>query len=188
MLAALWRIAAAAAVLIAPHAALAQTANQPQAVVTVLYSFAPDAPANYPNGNRPFGGFIVGNDGNFYGTLYTGSAFSLGAIYRLTPSGGLQLLYSFTGGADGGNPSGPLAKDASGVIYGTTQYGSTAFRITPDGVAGSEHENAPKVQLLTRVCACRDSTTITAARRRISAHLRTGARRCVSAGRGSVAQ
>jgi uncharacterized repeat protein (TIGR03803 family) len=142
------RIAAAAAILIvlqnaAPHTALAQTATKPQAVVTVLHTFTPDAAGNYPNGYRPDGGFILGNDGNFYGTTITGGAFSLGAIYRITPSGSFQLLHSFTGGADGGNPTGTLAKDASGAIYGTTQYASmpqsgaifsTAFRITPDGV------------------------------------------------------
>jgi uncharacterized repeat protein (TIGR03803 family) len=105
-LAVLWRMAAAAAVLIAPHTALAQTTKPPQAVVTVLASFAPNG---LPNGTRPHGGFILGNDGNFYGTLEVAGPLGAGTIYRITPSGGFQLLYSFMGGADGTNPSGPLA-------------------------------------------------------------------------------
>jgi uncharacterized repeat protein (TIGR03803 family) len=35
------------------------------------------------------------------------------------------VLYSFTGGADGGNPSEGLVFDSAGNLYGTTQYGGT---------------------------------------------------------------
>ena len=49
------------------------------------------------------------------------------------------VLYSFTGGSDGGAPYGKLAQDVQGNFYGTTQLGGaffqgTVFEITPAGV------------------------------------------------------
>ncbi len=46
------------------------------------------------------------------------------------------LLYSFTGGADGGQPSGGVIADASGALYGTAATGGGAqlgvvFKLTP---------------------------------------------------------
>jgi uncharacterized repeat protein (TIGR03803 family) len=35
------------------------------------------------------------------------------------------VLYSFTGGADGGNPYGGVTRDEKGNLYGTTYYGGT---------------------------------------------------------------
>jgi uncharacterized repeat protein (TIGR03803 family) len=47
-------------------------------------------------------------------------------------------LYTFTGGADGGNPYGGLVRDAAGNLYGTTFYGGTAnmgvvFKVSKSG-------------------------------------------------------
>jgi uncharacterized repeat protein (TIGR03803 family) len=52
---------------------------------------------------------------------------------------GYQVLYTFNGGKDGGQPAGGLSRDASGNLYGTTtvagrHYG-TAFKLSPAGVA-----------------------------------------------------
>ena len=53
-----------------------------------------------------------------------------------------QVLYTFTGGSDGGFPDSPLIADASGNLYGTTNVGGagngyngfgTLFRLAPDG-------------------------------------------------------
>jgi uncharacterized repeat protein (TIGR03803 family) len=49
-----------------------------------------------------------------------------------------QVLYSFTGQTDGGNPHGNLLRDADGNLYGTTVQGGTSgygvvFRLSPDG-------------------------------------------------------
>jgi uncharacterized repeat protein (TIGR03803 family) len=49
-----------------------------------------------------------------------------------------QVLYSFTDGADGGAPMGPLIRDAAGNLYGTTAEGGqfgwgTVFRLDNTG-------------------------------------------------------
>ena len=49
-----------------------------------------------------------------------------------------SVLYSFTGGADGGNPWAPLIQDAAGNLYGTTQAGGsngvgTVFKLDASG-------------------------------------------------------
>lgn len=48
------------------------------------------------------------------------------------------VLYSFTGGADGGHPYAGVIRDASGNLYGTTVSGGassngTVFKVTPSG-------------------------------------------------------
>ena len=65
-----------------------------------------------------------------------------GTVYSLSPNGDgtwkQTVLYSFTGGADGGNVDyGRLAFDAAGNLYGVTvfagQYGQgTLFKLTPN--------------------------------------------------------
>lgn len=49
-----------------------------------------------------------------------------------------RVIYSFTGGADGGDPATPLTFDGAGNAYGTTVTGGTAncgtvFKLTPSG-------------------------------------------------------
>lgn len=48
------------------------------------------------------------------------------------------VLYRFSGGADGGNPYGPLIADQAGNLYGTTEFGGSSgfgvvFELTPNG-------------------------------------------------------
>jgi len=42
------------------------------------------------------------------------------------PAASLNILYSFTGGLDGGYPNGPLVRDAEGELFGTTSAGGEA--------------------------------------------------------------
>src|SRR4051794_38503285 len=51
-----------------------------------------------------------------------------------------QVLYAFTGKADGGTPAGSLMLDRHGNLYGTARYGGTekcgcgvVFRLSPTG-------------------------------------------------------
>jgi len=84
---------------------------------TVLHAFA-DWPGD---GAQPSGGLIRDKAGNFYGvTTYGGAsqAADWGTVYKLDPTGKETLLYSFTGGTDGGMPDGTLVRDAEGNLYG----------------------------------------------------------------------
>ena len=57
------------------------------------------------------------------------------------PSGSAQtftVLYTFTGGTDGGFPNGGLIQDSAGNLYGTTGYGGrfnngTIFKLNHNG-------------------------------------------------------
>ena len=64
--------------------------------------------------------------GNLYGTTTGDGAYSYGNVFELTPSGGGWIytdLYDFTGGADGGNPTGGVVLDSKGNLFGTTGGG-----------------------------------------------------------------
>lgn len=61
--------------------------------------------------------------GNLYGTTTLGGAFGSGTVYEFSPCGTLTVLYSFTGGDDGGTPESSLVMDSSGNLYRTTQNG-----------------------------------------------------------------
>ena len=94
---------------------------------------------NYTDGADPSPVLVQGSDGNFYGTTETGGTKSgLGTIFKVTPSGTLTSLYSFSGGNDGAVPIAGLVQGVDGSFYGTTYeggaYGSgTLFKITAAG-------------------------------------------------------
>jgi hypothetical protein len=89
-------------------------------------------------GESPQGKVILDSSGRLYGATYTGGTNGAGVVFRLTQtSAGWSetVLYGFTGGTDGGNPGAGLARDSTGRLYGTTQFGGTgshgvAFRLT----------------------------------------------------------
>jgi uncharacterized repeat protein (TIGR03803 family) len=68
------------------------------------------------------------NAGNIYGTTVLGGDFGGGTVFRLrsTPNGWVQtVLYSFTGGADGGEPYKGVTLDREGNLYGTAVTGGS---------------------------------------------------------------
>ena len=87
---------------------------------TPLYSFT-----GGPDGAYPLGGVILDAAGNLYGTTSHGVTTKNGAVYKLDGAGQSAVLYSFTGGADGGQPYSGLIRDSDGNLYGTTLYGGT---------------------------------------------------------------
>lgn len=115
---------------------------------TILYSFNPNG--NIPGGNTgdgygPAAGLISDESGALYGTTANGGANGYGTVFKLTPpaaAGGSwteTVLYSFTGGSDGGSPEASLIFDASGALYSTTTVGGlygqgTVFTLTPPRV------------------------------------------------------
>jgi uncharacterized repeat protein (TIGR03803 family) len=86
------------------------------------------------DGFDPNGPLLLDNAGNFFGTTSGGGiAFGSngsGTLFTITPQGVLTTVHAFAGGADGAVPTGSLAMDANGLIYGGTQAG-TIFRVTP---------------------------------------------------------
>jgi uncharacterized repeat protein (TIGR03803 family) len=85
---------------------------------TVLYKFSGGA-----DGGFPYAGLVLDKKGNMYGTTYLGGSSGQGTVFKLTTTGQEIVLYNFTGGADGGNPTARLLQDKNGNLYGTTYYG-----------------------------------------------------------------
>ena len=100
-----------------------------------------DAFKGTPQAGFPYGGVISDSKGNLYGTTYYGGANGAGSVFKLTRSAGKStesVLYSFTGGSDGGSPTTTLMFDANGNLYGTTSAGGDSngdgvvFKLTPE--------------------------------------------------------
>jgi uncharacterized repeat protein (TIGR03803 family) len=104
-----------------------------QSTFIPLYSFT-----GGNDGANAVAGLVQANDGNFYGTTYRGGTNGEGTIFRITASGALIPLYSFTGGNDGAHPDAGLVQAGDGNLYGTTEDGGTndngvVFRMTTNG-------------------------------------------------------
>jgi uncharacterized repeat protein (TIGR03803 family) len=94
-------------------------------------------------GASPYGGLISDSAGNFYGTTKFGggcafSASGCGVVFELVYSStennySEKVLYTFTGGSDGGFPTASLIRDTAGNLYGTTDFGGAG---TCSSVAG----------------------------------------------------
>jgi uncharacterized repeat protein (TIGR03803 family) len=96
------------------------------------------------DGFQPVGNLLLDKKGNLYGATNSGGADQYGTVFELSAKGKLTTLYSFTGGNDGGYPTGGLARDKSGNLYGATNLagnGSTPY--------GTVYELAPKGTLTT---------------------------------------
>lgn len=103
-------------------------------VLTTLYSFT-----GGEDGGWPYSGLVLGKDGNFYGTAFSGGrqSFGYGAIFRVTPGGEYFKLHAFVK-SDGANPYAALIQGSDGNFYGTTYAGGaqglgTVFRMTTNG-------------------------------------------------------
>jgi uncharacterized repeat protein (TIGR03803 family) len=101
---------------------------------TVLYSFG----ASPTDGLTPMS-LIEGSDGNFYGVTSAGGTglcqFGCGTVFKVTPGGVETVLYSFGGGADGGQPN-ALIQGTDGNLYGTTSFGGAMSLACPPGGCG----------------------------------------------------
>jgi uncharacterized repeat protein (TIGR03803 family) len=91
---------------------------------TVLYTFTGGA-----DGGVPEVGVTLDEAGNLYGTAEVGGLSdggitgTCGVVFMVDPAGNEKVLYSFTCGADGGNPITGVMRDSAGNLYGTTTYG-----------------------------------------------------------------
>jgi uncharacterized repeat protein (TIGR03803 family) len=106
-------------------------------VETVLYNFTGGR-----DGGNPFGGLTRDQSGTLYGTATTGGTRSIELLHGCCKAGVVfalsganeSVLYSFSGGNDGGNPAADLVL-SNGALYGTTLSGGpghrgTAFSVT----------------------------------------------------------
>jgi uncharacterized repeat protein (TIGR03803 family) len=103
----------------------------------VLYSFTGSTDGQYP-----YSTLVRDSRGNLYGTTFQGGAYGFGVVFKLSPSGHESVLYSFTGGTDGGNPYAGLTRDSSGNLYGTTFVGGDLSCNAPSG-CGTVFELTP---------------------------------------------
>jgi uncharacterized repeat protein (TIGR03803 family) len=133
--------------------ATAQTFN-------VFYTFS-GSDGSFPNGD-----LIHDAAGNLYGTTQGGGASRRGIVFKLDTTGKETILYSFTGGVDGGIPIGRLLRGHGGNLYGVTSLGGdskcscgTVFRLRPNGVLtvlhrfkggrdGAQNEGQPELGLV----------------------------------------
>jgi uncharacterized repeat protein (TIGR03803 family) len=129
---------------------------------TVLYTFT----GAEGDGANPHGSLVRDAKGNLYGTTYLGgdsNAYACmdgdsrgcGTVFKLDTTGNETLLYTFTGGVDGGYPYAGLVRDAKGNLYGTTSGGGaygqgTVFKVDANGketvlysFAGGEDGSGP---------------------------------------------
>jgi uncharacterized repeat protein (TIGR03803 family) len=83
--------------------------------LTTLVSF------NGNNGENPFSGLTLGNDGNFYGTTAAIVTSRDWTVFRVTTNGVLTTLA--TPYSNGGYPYGALTLGNDGNFYGTTPFG-----------------------------------------------------------------
>jgi uncharacterized repeat protein (TIGR03803 family) len=102
-----------------------------------LYSFTG---AN--DGQTPYSALLMDSSGALYGTTLSGGSSGQGVVYKLTPPAAGQkawtesVLWTFTGGNDGGAPWSPLSADSKGNLYGTATQGGTGvvgivFKLSP---------------------------------------------------------
>jgi uncharacterized repeat protein (TIGR03803 family) len=106
-------------------------------VLTSLYSFT-----GGNDGANPEAALVQASDRNSYGTTVGGGTDNYGTVFRISPSGVLTSLYSFTGGNDGGYHQAGLVQGSDGSLYGTTFYGGTnglgtVFKIAANGALTS---------------------------------------------------
>ena len=114
---------------------------------TLLYRFP-----GGDEGRNPQSGVVFDENGNLYGAVVNAGSAGDGLVYELTPSQGAwkyQVLYTFTGGQDGANPSSPLLFDSAGNLYGTAATGGlpgcagfgcgTVYELRPSGSGWKEH-------------------------------------------------
>jgi uncharacterized repeat protein (TIGR03803 family) len=125
------------------------TANSPGGwSYKLLYAFK-----SFADGATPLGGLTLDAAGNLYGATefggtspcgYFNGGLGCGTLFELSPKADgtwkKTTIYNFTGGADGGSPTGAMVVDSQGNLYGSDNYPGTSncgvvFQLKP-GASG----------------------------------------------------
>jgi uncharacterized repeat protein (TIGR03803 family) len=113
----------------------------PSGQETVLYTFTGGAGGGYPESP-----LFRDSAGNLYGTavdfgVWGAGLQGAGVVFMLDAAGQYSVLYTFTGGADGGGPLSGVVRDFAGNLYGTTFSGGpggafgygVVYKLDPSG-------------------------------------------------------
>jgi uncharacterized repeat protein (TIGR03803 family) len=123
--------------------------------LTTLHQFC--SVASCLDGNTPTTALVLDSNGNIYGTTQFGGSKNKGTVFEVSPSAGIwkeTVLYNFCSLGencpDGEEPSGAIARDALGNLYGATVGGGSgcsfqlmpgcgaAFELSPPAVQGGD--------------------------------------------------
>ena len=110
---------------------------------TVIYRFQGGSDGSEPN----YGDLIFDSAGALYGVTIVGGIDNQGTVYKLTPSGNQwteSVIYTLTGGADGGQPFAGMVFDHAGNLVSTAQLGGingfgTIYELAPLGLQWVQH-------------------------------------------------
>ena len=111
--------------------------TSPASGYKVIYSFNGTS-----DGAMPVSDLTFDAEGNLYGTTSAGGTYGYGTVFELKHAGDSwqeEVLYSFTGGSDGGYPEAGVIFDSQGSLYGTTSGATTCgnvFMLTPNSHGG----------------------------------------------------
>lgn len=146
-----------AAVLIYALAMIAGVTAQAQ-TFQVLHSFTTGG----AGGTNLIAALTLDSAGNLYGTTPVGGSGGSGTVFRLSPEGSdwvLNVLYSFTGGSDGGEPEAGLMFDRAGNLYGTTTQGGelNCGGIYPNGCGTVFELQPPQTRCTAEPCPWRET-------------------------------
>lgn len=86
---------------------------------SLLHSF----PSNPAEGTNPQAAMTQGFDGFLYATTLNGGTSNQGTIFKMDTSGNVIVLYTMTGGTDGGHPYSALLQADEDNFFGTTSTG-----------------------------------------------------------------
>jgi uncharacterized repeat protein (TIGR03803 family) len=114
----------------------------PAGNLDLIYTFINDGSLT---GCDPESGVTLGTDGNYYGTTVICTPDNNGQVFQTTSSGPPAILYTFTGGSDGGTPIAAPIMGTDGNLYGTAIQGGdsncgTVYKLTVAGVLTPLHE------------------------------------------------
>ena len=94
------------------------------ATTHIIYSFAGGVDGEYADTD-----LVRDASGNLYGSTVQGGDHASGTVWQLHPNGDgtwtHTVLYSFTGGSDGGEPYKGVTLDATGNLFGTAVTGGS---------------------------------------------------------------